>query len=221
VAEFTKLLENIYRSVNIGMINEMKILCNKMKINIFEIIKAAKTKPFGYQSFYPGPGYGGHCIPIDPFLLSWKAKKYNFNTKFIKLSGKINEKMPIIIVNKIFELIKNFNNKVLIIGVAYKKNVDDIRESPSLKIMKLLEKKKISFDYLDPFVKEISNSRQYDGKLKSIKFNYSLIKKYSLTVIVTDHDIFDYNQIFNCSKKILDCRGKYAFIILKKSCKFK
>ena len=211
-AEFTKLLENIYRSVNIGMINEMKLLTSKMKINIFEVIKAAKTKPFGFQAFYPGPGYGGHCIPIDPFLLSWRAEKYKFDTKFIKLSGKINENMPNIIVRKICSVMQQKKNqKILILGAAYKKNVDDIRESPSLKIMKLLEKKSINYDYFDPYVKKISSSRNYKGQIKSIKLNYQNFKKYLMTVVVTDHDVLDYEKILKNSKIILDARGRYAF----------
>ncbi len=215
VAEFTKLLENIYRSVNIGMINEMKLLTTKMKINIFEVIKAAKTKPFGFQAFYPGPGYGGHCIPIDPFLLSWKAEQYNFNTKFIKLSGKINENMPKIILKKICSLIKK-NEKILILGVAYKKNVDDIRESPALKIMQLLDKKKIKFDFYDPYVRNISNSRNYMKSKSSIKINYKSLNRYFMVILLTDHDKFDYKRILSNSNMIIDTRGRYAFEKSKK-----
>ncbi len=212
VAEFTKLLENIYRSVNIGMINEMKLLTTKMKINIFEVIKAAKTKPFGFQAFYPGPGYGGHCIPIDPFLLSWRAEKYNFDTKFIKLSGKINENMPKVILKKICLITKkNKNKKILILGAAYKKNVDDIRESPSLKIMKLLDKRGIKFDYYDPYVDEILGSRNYKKYIKSISFINKKLNNYDATVLVTDHDNLDYKKILKYSKLIIDTRGRYAF----------
>ncbi len=213
-AELTKLLENIYRSINIGMVNEMKLLCNKMKINIFEIVNAAKTKPFGYHAFYPGPGYGGHCIPIDPFLLSWKAKQFNMKTKFIELSGRINESMPAIIVSKIVALHKKKikkTPKILIIGAAYKKNVDDIRESPALKIMNILSKKKINYDYLDPYVKEIKNTRQINRIKRSITVKYDLISKYTMSVIVTDHDNLNYSKILKYSNLLLDSRGRYAF----------
>ena len=209
IAEFTKLLENIYRSVNIGMVNELKILCQKMQINIFEVIKAAKTKPFGFQAFYPGPGYGGHCIPIDPFLLTWRAKQFNFDTKFIKLSGSINEKMPNIILKKILYLKKIFGiKKIVIFGIAYKKNVDDIRESPSLKILELLKKSKITTEYIDPYI-PIIKSRNFKKSKKSLKFNYNLIKNYDLSLILTDHDVFDYKKIKEFSNIILDCRGRY------------
>ena len=218
-AELTKLLENIYRSVNIGMVNEMKLLCNKMKINIFEVINAAKTKPFGFQAFYPGPGYGGHCIPIDPFLLSWRAKQFKMETKFIELSGKVNEAMPSLIVSKIIALHKKEIKKIpkiLIIGAAYKKNVDDIRESPALKIMNILNKKKIKYDYLDPYVKEINNTRQINKKIKSISIRYNLLSNYTLTAIITDHDNLNYLKILKYSNLVLDTRGRYTFIKSKK-----
>lgn len=209
IAEMTKLLENIYRSVNIGMINELKVLCQKMNINIFDVIKAAKTKPFGFHAFYPGPGYGGHCIPIDPFLLTWRAKKFNFDTKFIKLSGLINNGMPNYIVNKILKLKKKFNiRKILILGIAYKKNVDDIRESPSFEIFELLKKKNFKVDYLDPYIPLIK-SRKFKGKKKSISLKYELIKKYDLSLILTDHDSFNFKKIKSFSKVIIDCRGRY------------
>jgi len=187
----------------------LKILCQKMQINIFEVIKAAKTKPFGFQAFYPGPGYGGHCIPIDPFLLTWRAKQFNFDTKFIKLSGSINEKMPNIILKKILYLKKIFGiKKIVIFGIAYKKNVDDIRESPSLKILELLKKSKITTEYIDPYI-PIIKSRNFKKSKKSLKFNYNLIKKYDLSLILTDHDVFDYKKIKEFSNIILDCRGRY------------
>ena len=207
VAEFTKLLENIYRSINIGMINELKNLTLKMNINIFEVIKAAKTKPFGFQAFYPGPGYGGHCIPIDPFYLSWVAKKYKFSTKFIELSGKINNEMPSKIVKT---LEKKKLKKIIILGVAYKKNVDDYRESPALQIMKILKKNKIKFDYIDPHIKKIS-SRNIKETFKSKKLDYAQLKSYDASLLVTDHDSFDYNEILRCSNLIYDTRGRYAF----------
>ncbi len=211
IAEFTKLLENIYRSVNIGMINEIKKLTLKMNLNIFEIIKAAKTKPFGFQAFYPGPGYGGHCIPIDPFYLTWLAKRYNFNTKFIKLSGKVNNEIPISIVKTLRHIIKDFKNKkILILGVAYKKNVDDLRESPALKIIQLLIKYNIKFDFMDPYIK-IIQTRNIKSIYKAKKINYKNLKSYSISLLVTDHDWFDYKKILKNSNLILDCRGKFAF----------
>jgi UDP-N-acetyl-D-glucosamine dehydrogenase len=211
VAEMTKLLENIYRSVNIGLVNELKMLCIKMNINIFEIINAAKTKPFGFHAFYPGPGYGGHCIPIDPFLLSWKAKRYNFQTKFIELSGKINENMPKIICGKIERFLKNKQKKsCLIIGVAYKKNVDDMRESPSLEILENLERKKIKCDYYDPYIKEIKYLRKFDRIKKSIKLTPENIKKYDLIILATDHDNINYNLLKKNSSMVFDCRGRYS-----------
>ena len=211
VAEMTKLLENIYRSVNIGLVNELKMLCLKMNVNIFEIINAAKTKPFGFQAFYPGPGYGGHCIPIDPFLLSWKAKKYNFQTKFIELSGKINGNMPKIICSKVEKFLKNKKKKsCLIIGVAYKKNVDDMRESPSLQIFKNLERRKINCDYYDPYINEIKYLRKYNKIKKTIQLTSANIKKYDVIVLATDHDMIDYNLLKKNSSMIFDCRGRYS-----------
>ena len=211
VAEMTKLLENIYRSVNIGLVNELKMLCNKMNVNIFEIINAAKTKPFGFHAFYPGPGYGGHCIPIDPFLLSWKAKKYNFKTKFIELSGKINKNMPKIICGKVKNFLEKKKNKsCLIIGVAYKKNVDDMRESPSIQIFKNLERAGIKCDYHDPFINEIKYLRKFNKNKKSIKLTPKNIKKYDVILLATDHDIIDYNLLKKHSSKIFDCRGRYS-----------
>ena len=208
-AEFTKLLENIYRSVNIGLINEMKNICNKMNINIFDAIEAAGTKPFGFQKFYPGPGYGGHCIPIDPFILAWKAKKSGADAKFIRLSGVINEQMPIKISKKIISycLVKNERN-ILIIGMAYKKNVDDLRESPSLRIMDILEKKNFNLSYHDPFIKELPKTRKFKIRKKSIKLSKSILKK-NVVLLVTDHDNINYDFIKKNSKFIFDCRGRY------------
>lgn len=213
IAEFTKILENVYRSVNIGLVNELKILCSKMKIDIFEIINAAKTKPFGFQAFYPGPGYGGHCIPIDPFLLSWVAKRYNFETKFIKLSGEINSRIISRIEKKIMKMLNKRSEKILILGVAYKKNVDDYRESPALVLMNKLSQRKINFDYYDPHVKIINNSRSLKkvSKIKSIKLIYKNISSYNLVVLITDHDLVDYSKLQKYSKLILDSRGVYRY----------
>ena len=212
-AETTKLLENIYRSINIGMINELKILLDKMDIDIYEVINAAKTKPFGFKAFYPGPGLGGHCIPIDPFLLTWKAKEYDFNTRFIELSGQINDRMPEYVCDKVVSLLNNNNiniskSKILILGVAYKKNVDDIRESPALKIIDILKNKKAKVSYSDPLINKINKTRKYDFNMKSVKINKLNLKKFDLTLIVTDHDLFDYKIIKENSKFIVDCRGR-------------
>jgi len=161
VAEATKLLENIYRAVNIALINELKIIFAKMGVNIWEVIEAAKTKPFGFHPFYPGPGLGGHCIPIDPFYLTWKAKEFDFSTRFIELAGEINTNMPLYVVDKCIEILSKMgisikDSKVLIIGIAYKKDVDDIRESPGIKIFRILKEKGVKkVDYYDPYVKEV------------------------------------------------------------------
>jgi len=208
-AEFTKLLENIYRSVNIGLINEMKNICSKMGINIFDAIEAAGTKPFGFQKFYPGPGYGGHCIPIDPFILAWKAKKSGADAKFIRLSGTINERMPIKISKKIISYCQRKNEKnILIIGMAYKKNVDDLRESPSLRVMDFLEKNNLKINYHDPYIKELPKTRKFKIRKKSITLTKKILNK-CIVLIVTDHDNIDYDFIKKNSKYIFDCRGRY------------
>ena len=210
-AELIKIFENIYRSVNISLVNELKMLAAKMNIDVFEIINAAKTKPFGFQAFYPGPGYGGHCIPVDPFLLTWKAKQYNFKTKFIELSGKINTEITENIFKKISEIIKKKSKqKVLVMGVAYKKNIDDYRESPALKIFQYLNKAKIKFSYYDPYVSEI-NSKQYSLRKKSIKNYKNKLEKYELILILTNHDKIDYKILQKKSKQIIDTRGVYDF----------
>ena len=214
-AEMTKLYENIFRSVNIGLVNEMKLISEKMNLDVYEIINAAKSKPFGFKAFYPGPGLGGHCIPIDPYLLTWKAKQYDINTKFIELSADINNSMPNYVVEKINEglniLGKNFSNsKILILGVAYKKNINDIRESPALKIMENLKQKNSNFLYHDSFIPKLSF--KYKSKLltyKSIEISKKNLKKLDLVCLVTDHDNCDYKFIKDNSKVIVDCRGKF------------
>ena len=210
-AEITKLLENIYRSVNIGLVNEMKLITKKMNIDIIEVINAAKTKPFGYKAFYPGPGLGGHCIPIDPFILTWKARQFGVDTKFIKLSGQINSFMPKYVVQNTIKSLKNLKRKkILILGISYKKNVDDIRESPALEIIKLFKKNGYLVSYSDPYVQKIPKTRRYNFQLKSIKLNSENLKKFDASVLVTDHDVFNYNLIKKSSKIIIDCRGKYT-----------
>jgi len=214
-AEFTKLLENIYRSVNIGLVNEMKIISQRMGINIHEAIKAASTKPFGYRPFDPGPGMGGHCIPIDPFYMFWKAKKLGYESKFIKEAGEINTMMPKWIISKIEKVLKKLDkkiksNKILIIGTAYKRNIDDDRESPAYPIMSILKKKGYKINYYDPYIKEIKKDNPFPNlkNLKSIKFNKQNLKNYDVTLIVTDHNNINYSQILKNSKLIFDCRNK-------------
>ncbi|WP_440937730.1 nucleotide sugar dehydrogenase [Candidatus Pelagibacter sp.] len=214
MAEFSKLLENIYRSVNIGFVNEMKLVADKMGLDIFEILKLAKTKPFGFQAFEPGPGIGGHCIPIDPNYLHWRAKKFGIDTKFIKLSEKINLEVLKFIISKINfikknkNLRKNFN--ILILGLSYKKNVDDLRESASLKLIEYLNKKKINFQFSDPYVTKKIQTRSIDLSKKSLKLNKKNLKKFDITILMTDHDAFNYDLIYKNSNMIIDCRGRYS-----------
>ncbi len=208
-AELSKLLENLYRSVNIGLINELKIICDHLKIDIYKVIDLASTKNFGFQKFLPGPGLGGHCIPIDPYYLSWISKKKGYEPKFIPLAGKINTLMPSWIVKKMLSKLRNQKKKILILGVAYKKNVDDDRESPSFEIMKILNKKKISFEYNDPYFQKIRKGRQNKIFKKSITINKNNLKKFSAVLLVTDHDKYDYEYIAKNSKTIFDARGVY------------
>ena len=214
VAEMTKLLENIHRAVNIGLVNELKIVADKMDINIFEVIEAAATKPFGFTPYYPGPGLGGHCIPIDPFYLTWKAREYGIHTRFIELAGEINTAMPVYVVQKISEaLAQNGKNlqgaKVLILGVAYKKNVDDIRETPAFRIIELLQEKKAKVDYHDPYVQQLHQTRDYNFQMSSIDLSAETLAGYDLVILTTDHDVFDYDLILQNAKCIVDTRGRY------------
>ena len=214
-AEMAKLLENIYRAINIGLVNEMKILANTMNIDIFEVIDAAATKPFGFNAFYPGPGIGGHCIPIDPFYLTWKAREYGVNTKFIELAGEFNREMPKYVVSRIVEgLNKNKKcingSKILILGLAYKKNIDDQRESPSIDIMELVRKDGGLIDYADPYIPHFKKMRSHSFELSSIVLNAENLAKYDAVVLSTDHDVFDYDLIINNSKLVVDSRGKYS-----------
>lgn len=213
-AELTKLLENIYRSVNIGLVNELKLVADKLGINIYEVINAAATKPFGYVPFYPGPGLGGHCIPIDPFYLTWKAREYDVQTKFIELAGEVNTAMPKFVVQKTFEALNDYSksikgSKILILGLAYKKNVDDTRESPAVKIIDLLLDKGAYVDYSDPFVTEFPPMRNYQFDMVSIKVNKENLNLYDCVILVTDHDCFDYDLILRNSQILIDTRGKF------------
>ena len=212
IAEASKILENTYRAVNIAMINEMKMLFDRMNIDIWEVIEAAKTKPFGFQAFYPGPGLGGHCIPIDPFYLTWKAKEYDFHTKFIELAGEINTDMPLFVIQKVSEALNMFKkcingSKILILGLAYKKDVDDTRESPSLRIIELLQDKGAFVDYNDPFIPKTKKIRKYELKKESIKLTADNLKSYDLVLILTDHSVYDADFILEHSNIIVDTRN--------------
>lgn len=214
VAEATKLLENIYRSINIALVNELKIVFDRMNIDVWEVIDAASTKPFGFQAFYPGPGLGGHCIPIDPFYLTWKAREYDINTKFIELAGEINTLMPYYVVEKAGEVLnkhkKSLNgSKVLILGASYKKDIDDMRESPSLKLIEILRDKGAEVDYHDPYVPKLFKTRKYNYDMHSIELNKENLSKYDLVLLSTDHSNFDYKFIADNAKLILDTRNAF------------
>jgi len=211
VAELTKLLENIYRSVNIALVNELKMLTDRMGIDIWEVIEAASTKPFGFSPFYPGPGMGGHCIPIDPYYLSWKAREYDFTTRFIFLAGEINVHVPYYVVAKIQDALNGRGKsikgaKILILGVAYKKDVDDARESPALAIMDLLQKKGAVILYHDPYIPSLPSFRKYSFKLKSSPLTEQLLGRIDAAVVVTDHSI-DYRRIVKLVPLIIDTRN--------------
>jgi len=213
-AEATKLLENIFRSINIALVNEMKTVLDTMDIDIWEVIEAASTKPFGFTPFYPGPGLGGHCIPIDPFYLTWKAKEFEIPTKFIELAGEINTFMPHYVIEKIMHALNENKvclngSRVLILGLAYKKDVDDIRESPSLKLIELLQENGAKVDYSDEYVKEIPELRKYKFNKKSVKLNEKNLSKYDLVLLATDHSYFDYEFIQKHSKIIVDTRNAF------------
>lgn len=213
-AEMTKLLENIHRAVNIGLVNEMKIVADRMSIDIYEVIDAAATKPFGFTPYYPGPGLGGHCIPIDPFYLTWKAREYGLNTRFIELSGEINAKMPEYVVEKLRNALDRRNkslkgSKILILGIAYKKNVDDMRESPSVEIMDILKYREAVIEYSDPHVHVFPKMRKHQYDLKSQDINPDMLAQYDAVILTTDHDNFDYDMILKHSDLVIDARGKY------------
>jgi len=209
-AEMTKLLENIYRCVNIALVNELKQLCMRMDIDIFEVIDAAKTKPFGFQAFYPGPGLGGHCIPIDPFYLSWKAKQFDFHTKFIELAGQVNLGMPYFVLENIIEAMSQrgkalHGSRVLVLGLAYKRDIDDLRESPSLTIIELLQKRGAHVEYNDPFFPSVGQGRKY--ALNMICTSLENIPEFDCVVIVTDHSQYDYAGIVARAQLVVDTRN--------------
>lgn len=213
-AELTKLLENIYRSVNIGLVNEMKIIADKMDIDIHEVIRAAATKPFGFTAYYPGPGIGGHCIPIDPFYLTWKARQYGLHTRFIELAGEINSDMPHWVIGKVADALNDRGccfkgSKVLVLGVAYKKNVGDTRESPSVELMEILRDKGVEVAYSDPHVPVFPKMREHHFDLHSVSLTAESIASYDLLLLATSHNAFDYDLIQKHAKLIVDTRGVY------------
>ncbi len=212
VAESTKLLENIYRAINIALVNELKMIFDRMGIDVWEVIEAAKTKPFGFQAFYPGPGLGGHCIPIDPFYLTWKSKEYDLPTKFIELAGEINTFMPYFVIEKTIKALNAHGKsikgaKILVLGVAYKPDVDDMRESPSLKVIDLLKKEGAEVDYNDPYIPEIPETRKYKFKMKSVELTPENLKSYDAVLITTDHSVYDYETIEKYANLIIDTRN--------------
>ena len=209
-AEMTKLLENIYRCVNIALVNELKQLCMRMDINLFEVIDAAKTKPFGFQAFYPGPGLGGHCIPIDPFYLSWKAKQFDFHTRFIELAGQVNLGMPYFVVENIIEAMSQrgkalHGSRVLVLGLAYKSDIDDFRESPSLTIIELLQKRGAHVEYNDPFFPSVGHGRKYALNMTNTPLDK--IPEFDCVVIVTDHSQYDFADIVSKAQLVVDTRN--------------
>lgn len=213
-AELTKLLENIHRAVNIGLVNEMKIVADKMGIDIHEVIRAAATKPFGFVPYYPGPGLGGHCIPIDPFYLTWKAREYGVHTRFIELAGEVNSSMPDYVVSKVASALnteqKSINGaSILVLGIAYKKNVDDMRESPSVMLMEKLRTLGASVAYSDPHIPVFPDSQEHSFGLTSTKISPQTIGQFDLVLLATHHDKFDYAMILQHSKLIVDTRGVY------------
>jgi UDP-N-acetyl-D-glucosamine dehydrogenase len=214
-AEMTKLLENIHRAVNIGLVNEMKVVADRMGIDIHEVIRAAATKPFGFVPYWPGPGLGGHCIPIDPFYLTWKAREYGVNTRFIELAGEINSAMPNWVVSKLADALNDRErslkgSRILMLGVAYKKNVDDMRESPALELMEILGEKGARVDYSDPHVPALPKTRRHHFAFASVALDAETVAGYDAVLLATDHDAFDYDLVRKSARLIVDTRGVYA-----------
>jgi UDP-N-acetyl-D-glucosamine dehydrogenase len=211
-AELTKLLENTYRSVNIALVNEIKVLAHKMGIDLFEVINAAATKPFGYTPFYPGPGLGGHCIPIDPFYLAWKAKEFDFSARFIQLAGEINVSMPYYVIERTADALnrrkKSVNgSEIFVLGVAYKKDIDDERESPGYAIMKLLMEKGAKVSYNDPWIPHLNPTRKYNFKMSSTKIEPQVLAAMDAVIIVTDHSAYDFTEIVKHASLVIDTRN--------------
>ena len=217
-AEMTKLLENIYRCVNIALVNELKLLCLRMGVDIWEVIEAASSKPFGFQPFYPGPGLGGHCIPVDPFYLSWKAKQFDFHTRFIELAGEINTAMPYHVLRSVVDALNERQKslkgaKILVLGIAYKKDIDDLRESPSLTIIELLRKQGAEVSYNDPYFPFVGKGRKYDLGMHSVSLD--TLGQYDCVLIITDHSDYDYPKIVRDSQLVVDTRNATRGITAK------
>ena len=212
-AEMVKLLENIFRCVNIALVNELKLLGLRMDIDIWEVIDSAATKPFGFMPFYPGPGLGGHCIPVDPYYLSWKAREFDFATRFIELAGEINTSMPYHVVSAVADALNERQkslkgSKILLLGVAYKKDVDDLRESPSLKLLELLTARGAKLDYNDPYFPALHKMRHYDfSQMRSVDLTPAVLGSYDCVLIATDHTAYDYQSIVDSSKLVVDTRN--------------
>jgi len=220
-AEAAKLLENIYRSINIALVNELKMVFDRMGIDVWEVIRAASTKPFGFTPFYPGPGLGGHCIPIDPFYLTWKAREFDISSKFIELAGEINTSMPFYVIEKVIHALNDHmksikGSRILILGLAYKKDIDDLRESPSLKLIELLQDHGAKVDYNDDYVTKIPKLRNYNFKKKSVRITAANLKRYDLILLSTDHSYYDYKMIFKNSSIIVDTRNGFGKLKSKK-----
>jgi len=216
-AELTKLLENIHRAVNIGLVNEMKIVADRMGIDIHEVIRAAATKPFGFVPYSPGPGLGGHCIPIDPFYLTWKAREYGVHTRFIELAGEVNSAMPDYVVGKVANALNGVEkaikgSKILVLGIAYKKNVDDMRESPAVVIMEKLRNLQAQVHYSDPHIPQFPKMREHHFDLKSVTVTAQSLTQYDCVILATDHDQFDYDLITRHARLIVDTRGKFSSV---------
>jgi UDP-N-acetyl-D-glucosamine dehydrogenase len=215
IAEAAKILENCYRCINIAFINELKMILDRMDIDVWKVIEAAKTKPFGFQPFYPGPGMGGHCIPIDPFYLSWKAKRYDVTARFIELAGELNVAMPYYVITKTAEALNQSGksikgSKILILGLAYKKDVDDLRESPSIILIEQLKQRGAKVDYNDPFIPTTHKQRDHDLKMKSVPLSARMLKSYDVVLISTDHSAYDFDMIVANSKAVVDTRNATA-----------
>ena len=217
IAEASKILENCYRCINIAMINEMKIILDRMGIDVWQVIAAAKTKPFGFQPFYPGPGLGGHCIPIDPYYLSWKARQYDVTARFIELAGELNTAMPYYVIGKVAEALNGRGRairgaRLLVLGMAYKKDVDDLRESPSVAIIEELRRRGARVDYNDPFIPSTHPQRRHDLRMKSVVLSPRTLGRYDLVLIATDHSVYDWNLIVRHSRLLVDTRNATAGI---------
>lgn len=221
-AEATKILENVYRCINIAMVNELKMVFDRMDIDVWEVIKAASTKPFGFNAFYPGPGLGGHCIPIDPFYLTWRARQYGMPTRFIELAGEINTEMPLYVIHRTMEALNDKRkslkgSKILVLGLAYKKDIDDLRESPSIELIELLREKGAKVDYNDPFIPKTHKQREHDLKMKSKNLTAKMIASYDAVLISTAHSDYDYNMIVKNAKLVIDTRNATANVKTNRS----